>query len=62
LTFQKVDFIKLTYLLLRKDYKYLAECLVPMGDQIGKTNEELATMLRRKTKKFSEQAIRQKFQ
>jgi hypothetical protein len=33
-----------------------------MGDQIGKTNEELAAMLRRKTRKFSEQAIREKFE
>jgi hypothetical protein len=62
LTFQKVDFIKLTYLLLRKEYAFIAECLVPMGEQIGMTNEELASMLRRKTKKFSEQSIRQKFQ
>jgi hypothetical protein len=47
---------------LRKEYNYIAECLVPMGDQIGKTNEELAAMLRRKTRKFSEQSIREKFQ
>lgn len=62
MTFQKVDFIKLTYLLLRKEYSYIAECLVPMGEQIGMTNDELAGMLRRKTKKFSERSIRQKFQ
>ncbi len=61
LTFQKVDFIKLTYLLLRKDYSYIARCLVPMGEQIGKSNEELAAMLRRKTQRFSEQAVRLKF-
>ena len=61
LTFQKVDFIKLTYLLLRKDYRYVAKCLVPMGEQIGKSNEELAMMLRRKTQRFSEKAIRVKF-
>lgn len=62
MTFQKLDFIKLTYLLLRKEYSYIAECLVPMGEQIGKTNQELAGMLRRKTRRFSEQSIRQKFQ
>lgn len=47
---------------MRKDYNYIAECLVPMGEQIGKSNEELAAMLRRKTKKFSKQTIQQKFQ
>jgi hypothetical protein len=61
LTFQKVDFIKLTYLLLRKDYSYLATCLIPMGEQVGQSNEELAAMLQRKTRKFSEAAIRRKF-
>jgi hypothetical protein len=49
-------------LLLRKEYSYIAECLVPMGEQIGKTNQEIVGMLRRKTRRFSEQSIRQKFQ
>ena len=61
LTFQEVDFIKLAILLCRKEYNVLAQCLVPMGDQIGKSNEELASMLRRKTRRFTEEEIVAKF-
>lgn len=51
----------LTVTLLRKDYLHLADCLVPIGDQIGMSREEIAEMLRSKTRAFSEQEIREKF-
>ena len=50
-----------TVKLLQKDYMHLASCLVPMGDQIGMSQVELAEMLRRKTRRFSEEEIRAKF-
>ncbi len=39
----------------------LAACLVPMGDQIGMSQGEIAAMLRGKTRRFSEEEILRKF-
>ena len=61
LVFRNIDYIMITVCLMRKDYRYLAKCLVPMGDQIGMTHDELAEMLRRKTRRFSEEEIKRKF-
>lgn len=35
--------------------------MVPMGEQIHMSKEELAVMLRKKTRKFSEEEIGEKF-
>jgi hypothetical protein len=51
----------MTVKLLMKDYTYLATRLVPIGDQIGMSQAELADMLRTKTRKFTEDDIRKKF-
>ena len=51
----------MTYRILIKDYLYLADCLVPIGDQIGMSRQELANMLRTKTRRFSEQEIQEKY-
>lgn len=51
----------ITFKLMQKDYMYLANCLVPMGDQIGMSQRELADMLRTKTRRFTEEEIRAKF-
>ena len=51
----------MTYRILIKDYLFLANCLVPIGNQIGMSKEELADMLRSKTRKFSEEEIQEKF-
>ena len=51
----------MTFRILRKDYLYLADCLVPIGDQIGMSKQELADMLRAKTRKFSESEIQEKY-
>ena len=59
--FQNIDYLMMTYRILRKDYLYLANCVVPIGDQIGMTKQELANMLRSKTRRFSEEEIQEKF-
>ena len=61
LVFQNIDYLMMTYRILRKDYLYLADCLVPVGDQIGMSKQEIADMLRTKTRKFSEEEIQEKF-
>ncbi|PYH49469.1 uncharacterized protein BP01DRAFT_352937 [Aspergillus saccharolyticus JOP 1030-1] len=61
LVFRNIDYIMITVRLLRKDYRYLAKCLVPMGEQIAMTLDEKAEMLRRKTRQFSEEEIAKKF-
>jgi len=61
LVFRNIDYIMVTVRLLRKDYAYLAKCLVPMGDQIHLTMKEREAMLRTKTKKFTEEEIRKLF-
>jgi hypothetical protein len=61
LVFHNIDYVMMTVRLLQKDYMHLAKCLVPIGDQIELTLEEKAVMLRRHTRKFSEEEIKQKF-
>lgn len=61
LVFQNIDYLEVTYRLLTKNYMKLADQLVPIGEQIHMSKEELAEMLRRKTRKFSEKEIREKF-
>ena len=61
LVFQNIDYLMMTFRILRKDYFYLADCLVPIGDQIGMSKQELADMLRTKTRKFSEEEIQEKY-
>ena len=46
---------------MRKDYDYLARCLVPIGEQIKMSHEERVEMLRKKTIRFTEEDIRRKF-
>lgn len=61
LVFHDIDYFMVTVRLLRKDYHHLARCLVPMGDQIPMSIDERAAMLRRHTRKFTEEEIREKF-
>lgn len=61
LVFRNIDYIMMTVKLLQKDYRYLAKCLVPVGDQIGMDLDEISAMLRTKTRRFTEQEIRAKF-
>lgn len=61
LVFQDIDYLGITYRVLRKDYMHLTRCLVPLGDQIGKSPKELSDMLRTKTRRFTENEIQTKF-
>jgi hypothetical protein len=51
----------MTVKLLMKDYLFLADHLVPIGDQIGMSREERAAMLRTKTQRFTKEDIEAKF-
>ncbi|KAF3483516.1 uncharacterized protein GIQ15_02840 [Arthroderma uncinatum] len=58
LVFRNIDYIMMTVKLLQKDYMHLAKCLVPIGEeQINMSMEQRAGMLKRKTRKFSEEEI-----
>ncbi|KAF1842266.1 uncharacterized protein K460DRAFT_345951 [Cucurbitaria berberidis CBS 394.84] len=61
LVFYNIDYMFLTINLLRKNYEHVARCLVPMGDQMKLTLEERAEMLKRKTRKFTEEEIAEKW-
>lgn len=61
LVFHNIDYLMLTVKVLQKDYMHLASCLVPMGDQVGMTRQELADMLRTKTRMFTQDDIDKKF-
>jgi len=61
LVFCNIDYLMITYRLMRKDYDYLARCLVPIGEQIKMSHEERVEMLRKKTIRFTEEDIRRKF-
>ncbi len=62
LVFANIDYIMLTVRLLRKDYTHLARCLVPIGNrQIEMSIEEIAAMLKTKTRRFTEEEIKTKF-
>lgn len=61
LVFHDLDWFMMTVKLLLKDYDYLVDRLVPIGDQIGMSHEEKADMLRSKTRKFTEADIQAKF-
>jgi hypothetical protein len=57
LVFQNIDYLAITFRLLRKDYDHLAKCLLPIGDQVGKSHQEIVSLLKRKTRRFTEDQI-----
>ena len=59
--FYDIDYLMVTFKLLQKDYNYLAQRLVPIGDQIGMSRNEVVDMLKTKTRRFTEDDIRKKF-
>ncbi len=61
LVFHNIDYFMITVRLMMRDYEHLARCLVPIGDQINMTMEQRVTMLKRHTRRFSEQEIAEKF-
>ncbi|RDL32370.1 Uncharacterized protein BP5553_08826 [Venustampulla echinocandica] len=61
LVFHNIDYMMMFVKLMQKDYEHLARCLVPIGDQIGMSNQELADILKIKTRKFTRDDIQRKF-
>ena len=61
LIFHNIDYLELTYRLMRKDYDHIARCLVPIGEQKDMNQEERVDMLMSKTRRFNEEDIRSKF-
>ncbi|OAL52761.1 hypothetical protein IQ07DRAFT_382185 [Pyrenochaeta sp. DS3sAY3a] len=61
LVFYNIDYMMLTINLLRKNYEHVARCLVPMGDQMKLTMDERVAMLKRKTRRFTEEEIAEKW-
>ncbi|KAI2466258.1 hypothetical protein F4781DRAFT_406509 [Annulohypoxylon bovei var. microspora] len=62
LVFHNIDYLEISIRLLMQDYKHLARCLVPIGEkQIALTMEQRASMLKRCTRRFSEDEIAEKF-
>ncbi|KAL9109659.1 MAG: hypothetical protein Q9227_005697 [Pyrenula ochraceoflavens] len=59
LVFRNIDYLEITFRLMRKDYSHLAKCFVPISEEQRKmTHLEIAEMLRTKTKRFSEADIK----
>lgn len=63
LVFANIDYIMLTVRLLRKEYAHLArECFVPIGEAQKKMSvDEVAAMLKTKTRAMSEEEIKARF-
>jgi Fatty acid desaturase len=61
LVFRNIDYLMISVRLMMKDYAYLAKCLVPMGEQIDMTMEERERLLKKKTRRFTEEEIKAKF-
>jgi hypothetical protein len=61
LVFYNIDYLMITFSLLAKNYIHLAKCLVPIGAQMQLTMDERAEMLRRKTRRFTEEEIAEKW-
>ncbi|KAI1827580.1 fatty acid desaturase [Xylaria intraflava] len=61
LVFHNIDYLMITVRLMMRDYEHLARCLVPIGDQVDLTMEQRVAMLKRHTRRFSEEEIREKF-
>ncbi|KAI0805039.1 fatty acid desaturase [Xylaria sp. FL0064] len=61
LVFHNIDYLLITVRLMLRDYEHLARCLVPIGNQIDMTMEQRVAMLKRHTRRFSEEEIQEKF-
>jgi hypothetical protein len=61
LVFHNIDYIMITVRLMLKDYQTLAKCMVPIGSQISLSLDERIALLKRYTRRFTEEEIRKKF-
>lgn len=60
LVFHGIDFMMITVRLLLKDYRTLAECMVPIGSQISMTMDERVDFLKGRTRQFTDKDIQRK--
>lgn len=60
LVFHNIDFLMITLSLLRKDYDRLANCMVPMGEQLVLDHQGRVALLKRLTRRFTDEEIRDK--
>ena len=44
-----------------KDYEHLAKCMVPIGSQMDLSLDERVKLLKRHTRKFTDEEIQKKF-
>ena len=56
------DYNMITVRLLMKDYEHLAKCMVPLSKQTKLSMEERVALLKKATRKFTEEEIRAKFE
>lgn len=62
LVFHNIDYLEITLRLLLHHYEHLARCMVPIGEkQIAMTIEQRAALLKRCTRRFTEEEIKEKF-
>lgn len=61
LVFHDIDYLMITVRLVLKDYGYLARRMIPIGDQKALTMEERVQLLKRHTRRFTEEDIKLKF-
>ncbi|KAK7419488.1 hypothetical protein QQX98_003257 [Neonectria punicea] len=61
LVFHNIDYLMVTVRLMMKDYDTLAKCMVPLGNQIELTMEGRIELLKKLTRKFTEEEIRAKY-
>jgi hypothetical protein len=60
--FHNIDYMMVTIKLMQQDYAHLAKCMVPIGEyQLAMSLDERAAHLKRLTRKFSEQQIKEKY-
>ena len=61
LVFHNIDYLMMTIKLLRKDYIKLARYPIPIGAQVGMTEEQRANKPRSKIRRFGERAVQARF-
>jgi hypothetical protein len=60
--FHNIDYFMLTIRLLSKDYAHLAKCMIPIGDeQLALDMAGRVALLKRHTRRFTEEEIKVKF-
>lgn len=61
--FRNIDYIEITYRLMRKDYDHLAKRPVPISEeQQCMSHDKIKDMLKTKVRRFGEEQIRKKLQ